>query len=152
MVDPHEITHDACSSAFRVAFIRRVGVGTGKVSYRELEDATGIPVRTLKSYQEGPKMPCALNEKILAAFFGPAFASELLAPAGLGGVEWIERAESVSAIGAAADLSRVVSELTERLLDGRFCHRDRAAMGPKLILLASKMEEQGKAMMDDVPG
>jgi len=151
MIDPDSITHDVTVAAFRLAFIRRVGVGKDKVSYSDLQDGTGILVKTLKTYAEGNNMPQVDKIFKLCLFFGTDFASELLAIIGMGGVDWVESADSVNALASAARLSQAVSEITERLVDGVWCHRDCAAMGPKLLALSRVLEEQGKAMLDKVP-
>jgi len=151
MIDPEEITHARALATFRVAFIRRVGVGKAKVSYSDLQDGTGILVRTLKSWAEGQSLPHLDNVLKLCVFFGPEFTSEVLALAGQGGVEWVDEVAKPNAIGAACSLSQTVAEITERLADGVFDHRDCAEMGPKLVELATRMESQGKAMMRRVP-
>ena len=143
------LTHQTVQDVFRAAFMRRVGVGDTRTSYGDLQDATGIPVRTLKSWREGAAMPHLDNFLKLAAVFGPDFTSEFLRVIGQGGVEHIDQAEAVNAHECAADLAGVLSDITERLRDGKFCYRDRAAVAPQLLALAHKAEEQAKAMLDD---
>jgi transcriptional regulator with XRE-family HTH domain len=151
MFDPESVTHKEALSVFRSAFIRRVGIGKVKMSYGDLSDATGIQVRTLKSWSEGASMPHLDSLLKLCAVFGPDFTSEILSIVGQGGVENLEADNSVDALGTAADLIKVTNNIMERLQDGVFCHRDKASVGPLLLGLAHKIEEQGKAMLAAVP-
>ena len=80
------------------------------------------------------------------AHFGPAFASELLAPAGLGGVERVAVADA-DPQGTAADLVRAANDILDRLRDGRFDHRDRLATAPALLELSRELESQARSMM-----
>lgn len=146
MID--EISHKRALEVFHCAFVRRVGVGPARVSYSELERLTDIPVRTLKSWREGAAMPQLENLLKLAAVFGPAFMSELLHPIGQGGVELIDHARS-DAVTCLADLAAPLHDISRRLADGVFCHADKASVGPQLIDLAHRIEEQGQAMLDE---
>ncbi len=74
-----------------------------------------------------------------------AFASELLAPAGLGGVERVAVADA-DPRGMASDLVAAAHDLLERLRDGKFCHVDRAETAPKLLELSRGIEAQARAM------
>lgn len=148
MIDPEGITHKTALNVFRLAFARRVGVGETKASYGDLQDNTGIPIRTLKSWHDGQAMPHIDNLLKLCVVFGPDFTTEILVVAGQGGVENLEIDEQVNAMGTAADLVKMTNEITERLRDGVFCHRDRAVTGPKLLELSRALEAQGKAMLE----
>ncbi len=145
MTDPAHIIHDDVQEVFCDAFRRRVGRGTGKVGLDVLADATGFDVRTLKSWRDGENTPCFYRMLRLCAYFGPGFTSEILAPAGQGGVEDLAPA-SVDPQAAATDMVTAAGQLLERLRDGRFCHVDRAVMGPLLIEMSRAMEAQGRAM------
>lgn len=148
MIDPEEITHDAALDVFRAAFMRRVGVG--KMSYSDLHEATGLRVRTLKSWRDGQSMPQLDSWLRLCRVFGPAFTSECLHLIGQGGVDAIEPTRS-DAPGCCADLARQLGEITDRLRDGVFDHADKAAVGPQLIALARELERQGRAMQAEHP-
>ncbi len=87
----------------------------------------------------------------LCAYFGPGFTSEILAPAGQGGVEDIVPVE-IDPQAAATDMVTAAGQLLERLRDGHFCHVDRAAMGPLLIEMSRAMEAQGRAMTGKTDG
>jgi len=152
MIDAEQITHKTAVDVFRSSYVRRVGVGTGRMSYADLFDLTGIPVRTLKSWPTTEVMPHLDNFLKLCVVFGPGFASEVLGIAGLGGVERMEESLAINAMSSASGLVSVANELLVRLEDGVFCHRDKAAMGPKMIELSRKIEEQGKAMLANLPG
>jgi hypothetical protein len=145
MTDPHEITQQNVHDAFVVAYRRRVGVGRDRIGLSDLQDATGIEARTLRSWRETDTMPHLVNLLKLAALFGPAFVDEILHPVGMGGVQRLDIARS-NPIGCMADMTQVAAEISERLRDGVFCHRDKAAVGPMLVELAHLIEEQGEAM------
>ena len=148
MTDPEELTHETALHAFRVAFMRRVG--QQGMSYGDLSDKTGIQVRTLKSWRDGQAMPHLGNWLKLCGVFGPDFASECLHVVGLGGVEAI-RDTPVDVPGCVADLAEQINNITHRLLDGSFCHRDKAETGPQLLRLAAMLEQQARAMLGDIP-
>ena len=146
MIQPDEITHKTVQEVFREALGRRAGRGPGKIALTDLSDATTIETRTIKAWRDGETMPQLHNLLRLCAYFGPAFASEILSPAGLGGVEDIETT-AIDAPTTAADLVKTAHDLLERLRDGVFCHRDKAACGPILLSLSRQLEAQGRAMM-----
>ena len=145
MPDPALITHDIAGECFLDAFRRRVGRGPGKISVADLADAIDVQARTIKAWRDGGTMPHWAHMLRVCANFGPAFTSELLAPAGLGGVELLARV-CADPQGTATDLVEAAHGLLERLRDGRFCHRDRADMAPKLLELSRALEAQAKAM------
>ena len=149
MIDPETITHKTALAVFQAAFIRRVGAGPGRLSYGDLSDSTGIPVRTLKSWREGAAMPQLESILRLGAAFGPTFVNELLQVIGQGGAEYLDRAEAFSPMGTTADLVGAANEITERLRDGDFSSRDAAEVGPRLLELAVELEAVGKAMIRD---
>ncbi len=145
MPNPSLITHNSVAEVFQDAFRRRVGRGPGKISLAELADALDINPRTVKSWRDGDTLPQIMGLMRVCAHLGPAFTSEVLSPAGLGGVEMlgIARADPEA---AAADLVAVAHSLLDRLRDGHFCHRDRAEMAPVLLELSRSMEAQANAM------
>ena len=143
--DPALITHDIAGECFLDAFRRRVGRGEGKISVAELADAIDVQGRTVKAWRDGDTMPYWALMLRLCCYFGPAFTSELLAPAGLGGVERVAPA-SVDPQGTATALVAAAHNLLDRLNDGTFCHRDRAASAPALLELSRQLEAQARAM------
>ena len=145
MVNPALITHDIAAEAFLDAFRRRVGLGSGKVSVADLADALEVQARTVAAWRDGETMPNWEHVLRVCAFFGPAFACEILAPAGLGGVERVEVA-AVDPEGTALDLVAAALDLLQRLHDGRFNHRDRAETAPRLLELSRQLEGQAKAL------
>ena len=141
------ISHDLAQEVVTDAIRRHVGRGK-RFSVASLSEATGIDERTLKSYRAGDTCPALHFQLEIARCLGddgPAFMNEILAIAELGGVERLERAK-VDALGTAGELSVVVTEILERLQDGKFCHRDQAQVGPLLRALAGKLEAQATAM------
>ncbi|MBT4075692.1 MAG: hypothetical protein HOE78_03830 [Gammaproteobacteria bacterium] len=151
MIDPETITHDNALDVFRAAYTRRVGVGHEKMSYGQLSDTIGVQVRTLKSWRDSQSMPHMDSLLKLCVVFGPDFTSEILTVAGQGGVENIDPSTRSNAHAAAADITDVLAEITTRLRDGVFCHRDKAATAPLMLDLSHKLEEQAKAMLSEVP-
>ena len=143
--DPALISHDLAGEAFADAFRRRVGRGTGKISVADLADALDIQPRTVRAWRDSETLPHWTAMLRLCCHFGPAFASEILGPAGLGGVEPVALVRA-DPDGTAADLVATAHDLLERLRDGTFCHRDRAAMAPKLLELSRALESQARAM------
>ena len=145
MTNPPLISHDIAAEAFLDAFRRRVGRGEGKISVADLADDIDVQARTVKAWRDGDTMPHWAHMLRVCALFGPAFTSELLAPAGLGGVERVAVANA-DPQGIATDLVDVAGDLLQRLRDGKFCHVDRAEAAPKLLELSREMESQARAM------
>lgn len=146
MTDIDAITQQTVHDVFLLSYRRRVGVGRD-IGLSDLQDATGIEARTLRSWRETETMPHLTNFLKLCAFFGPAFTSEILHVIGQGGVDSMQHGDC-NAHRCVADLISQAHEISERLRDGVFCHQDRAIVGPQLIRLARKLEEQGRAMID----
>ena len=145
MPEPSLITHDIAAESWHDAFRRRVGRGEGKISVADLADALDVQARTVKAWRDGDTLPHWTLMLRVCAHFGPAFASELLAPAGLGGVERVAVADA-DPQGTAADLVRAANDILDRLRDGRFDHRDRAQTAPALLELSRELESQARAM------
>ena len=145
MPDPGLITHATAAECFHDAFRRRVGRGPDKIGVADLADAIDVQARTVKAWRDGDTLPHWALMLRVCAHFGPAFTSEILTPAGLGGVEPVATA-TADPQGTAADLVQAAHDLLERLRDGTFCHRDRAAMAPKLLELSRALEAQARAM------
>ena len=143
--DPALITHVVAAESWHDAFRRRVGRGEGKISVADLADALDVQARTVKAWRDGDTLPHWTLMLRVCAHFGPAFASELLAPAGLGGVERVAVADA-DPQGTAADLVRAANDILDRLRDGRFDHRDRAQTAPALLELSRELESQARAM------
>ncbi|MEE9159992.1 MAG: hypothetical protein V3U60_16605 [Gammaproteobacteria bacterium] len=145
MPDPTLITHDVVAEVFQDAFRRRVGRGVDKISLANLADALDINPRTVKAWRDGDTLPQIMGLMRVCAYFGPAFTSEILFPAGLGGVETLVPVQA-DPQGTARGLVAMAHDILERLADTRFCHRDRAAVGPKLLELSRALEAQANAM------
>jgi hypothetical protein len=143
-----DLTHETILHHFRLAFMRRVG-GRG-MPFAELADKTGLQVRTLKAWRDGQTMPHLGNWLTLCAVLGADFASETLHIVGMGGVEPVDVGHS-NAPQCVAELAEQVNNITHRLVDGKFCHSDKAATGPQLIRLAALLEQQGRAMLGELP-
>lgn len=146
MTNPALITHNVVAEAFQDAFRRRVGRGPNKVSITDLADALDMNARMIKAWRDGDTLPQLMGLMRLCAYFGPAFTSEILSPAGLGGVETLAPVQ-VDAQGTATNLAAVVHEYLERLRDGVFCHQDKAAMAQTVLEISRELEAQGNAML-----
>jgi len=140
------ISTDVVQEVVTDALRRYVG-RTKQVSVSDLAGSSGMADKSIYAILEGNHIPSFATLLNLALHLPPSFMSEALRPAGLGGVEIIEP-QNVDAPGTMAELSRHCAEMAERLKDGKFCHRDRAAMGPQLIELARALEAQGRAMIE----
>lgn len=141
MADPTLITHDIAAEAFLDAFRRRVGLGAGKLSVADLADALEVQPRTVKAWRDGETMPHWSHMLRVLAYFGPAFTCEVLAPAGLGGVERVAvPTAQADPEGIAAALIAVAHDIMQRSCTGRFDHRDRAEIEHQLRELSRKSE------------
>ena len=109
MTDPTFITHEVAAEAFCDAFRRRVGLGPGKVRLDELSDMLEIDARTLKAWRDGETVPQFHKLLRLCVHFGPAFTSEILHPAGQGGVDEMQSVP-IDTQGAATDLVATAGE------------------------------------------
>lgn len=148
MTDIVQITHGIANEAFLDAFRRRVGLGTGKIPVTYLADALEVQARTVKAWRDGETMPQWTHMLRVMAYFGPAFACEILEPAGLGGIERVSVPDPQDADpqDIAADLIAAGNDVLQRTRNGRFDHRDSAETAPRLMELARKLEAQAKAM------
>lgn len=147
MVDPRTISSELCQETFTDAFRRHVGRGK-RWSAGDLSETSGIDERTINGYQAGEVAPSLYRLLRIAAVLGPAFMSDVLAPAGMGGVERLDP-EVSDAQAVARALVRQGGLVLDRLADGVFCHRDKAITGPELIELAAKIERHGRAMCEE---
>ena len=122
--------------------------GEARARYRSPTWRTPIDVqaRTVKAWRDGDTLPQWTALLRLCCHFGPAFTSELLTPAGLGGVERVAQTDA-DPEGTVADLVEATHNLCERLRDRVFCHRDCRESGPRLLELSRTLEARARAMM-----
>jgi hypothetical protein len=146
MIDAEEITQEDVQDAFVAAFKRRVG--PGKMDIAELANKTGIPVRTLKSYRDREALPGMVNNLRICVVLGPDFASEIMHPAGLGGVESIEL-QPLDGPATNTMLTQLVCVLTRALEDGQIDHLEKLDLAPLFLRASRACEAQGKACLDD---
>ena len=99
----------------------------------------------MKSWRDGDTMPYWMHMLRVCAYFGPAFTSEILVPAGMGGVDLVADVER-DPQGTATDLIAAAHDILDRLRDGRFCHVDRAETAPVLLELSRQIEAQARAL------
>jgi hypothetical protein len=121
------VSHDAAQRALEDAMRIRVGFGK-RFTFSQLEDATGIPERTLRSYcGEGatPGMNALLS---LFAVLGPSFTNDILALTGqTAQPSSAADPEHMRIIGMMGTLTAMLSKSLE---DGHVDHREEAQMRP----------------------
>lgn len=90
-----------------------------------LAERVGEEARDLRRWADGTKMPAHVLVLLLGAL-PRHLADKLILPSGLRLVcrEQAEKANALRAAAAACDFSR---DVTERMADGEWCHRDDAA-------------------------
>ncbi len=145
MKHPHYITQDLVREAITDAIRRFVGLGK-QFSADEVAAKTGIDVRTVRSYLSGESPPSIHRLLRLGMVLGPPFLNEILLIANLGGVKRLGQAE----VDAPETVREMVSQtklMLDRLADGNFDHRERAATGRELLKLAGRLNEQATAML-----
>ena len=145
MSDPSLITHDTAAEAFLDAFRRRVGLGPGKLSVADLADALEVQARTVKAWRDGETLPQWTHLLRVCAFFGPSFTCEILAPAGLGGVERLDIPDA-DPEATVASLIAAAHDIMQRRRNGRLDHRARAEIAPRLLELSRELEAQATAL------
>lgn len=119
------ISHDAAQRSLEDALRLRVGQGR-RFSFYALEDATGIPARTLRSYAGEGATPGLFAFLSLCAVLGPSFTSDVLAPCGQSACATEE--SEADYMGALAVMGEGVAMLAEALSDGKVDHRERAVI------------------------
>ncbi len=149
MVDFDAITQGIAQETFTEAFRQFVGRSENKpFTYGQVHDATGITVKTLKSYAEGAACPCWYKLLKLFNLFGPEFVTKCLHPAGLGGVERISP-DAMDENETLRLLVQEANEIVQRQADGVFCHRDRKEVADQLLKLSRSFEQTAKAWLED---
>jgi len=129
MIDAHGISSDLSREAFTDALRRYVGHGK-RWSVHALAEEAGLDARTVAAYRGGETAPSLANMLRLFAVLPPAFADEVLALSGLGGVKRLqgERADSLelntNVTGLAAMIARHLSD------DRRIDHTEEAEQEP----------------------
>ncbi len=144
------ISTDTVQEALTDAVRRHVGKGK-LFSTSDFAALAGVSEKTVYAIREGGLIPSFETLLRFATILPVSFMSDIISPAGLGGVERIER-PPVNAPGVLADLADRCASVSDRLRDGVFCHVDCSVTGPELIELAHKLEAQGRAMIEKAGG
>jgi hypothetical protein len=144
MKKPARISTDLMIDIHADALCRHVG-RTHAMSVPDLSDLTGLDERTINSYRNREHAPSLMRALQIAMHLPADYINDLILIAGLGGATSVDKVP-VDAPEITANLAQVVSELTHRLRDGRFCHQDKAAMAPALRELSRLCAEQAAAM------
>ncbi len=114
-------------------------MGLGKqYSVAAFARATGIPERTIKSYQGGQATPGLSYLLCMMAELPPEFADRILALAGLGNVTNIRRdmASSLEVHALAANLNTLIAAALAD--DGMIDHQEEAGIEPAVRALQSQ--------------
>ena len=117
------ISHDAAQRSLEDALRLRVGSGK-RFSFDSLEDATGIPSRTLRSYAGEGATPGLHALLSLFAVLGPSFTSDVLAETGQAAQPTSEA--DADYMGALSLFGSATSQIAEAMADGKIDHRERA--------------------------
>ena len=128
------ITQEIAQEAFTDALRRRVGPGRG-VAICDLAASTGISKRNIDNWRAGGSIAQGENMARLVAVFGLEFLKEVYAPS----LACTEEETPEEVLTRAVDL---MHEMHHRKADdGVICHKDRAALAPKLIKMGQIGEE-----------
>lgn len=156
MLNPQDITTDLVRE--RTADAIRARCGPGKpLSVDALVEATGLDRRTVEAYRRGEATPCLSKLLRIAAVLGPALLNDVVAMAGLGGLERLSGDGQPDSYALNAELTQAVATMGRHLADGRFDHREmaeqREMVGAMADLLARWMaayDHQGRASAGNV--
>ena len=133
MTDVPAYSHDHVTR--RLAATLRLYVGRGQpYSAESLAEATGIPERTIRSYQMGHATPGLTNLLALIRCLGGVFAGAILEDAGVAAVlvrDDLDADPRELATLKAESLARLVAALE----DGRIDHTE----APELLALARRL-------------
>ena len=107
------VSAEITKEALQRALCRRVGTGRG-ISVSQAADALGMSERALRDAMAGRSMPLLHNAWSMCRLFGPTFASEIGAPAGLviADAADTEAAKKLQRAFGAADALRAVAMIT----------------------------------------
>jgi hypothetical protein len=137
MSDPHSISPEASQIRLTEALRKYVGLGR-QYSVTAFAKATGIPERTLKSYQGGQATPGLGYLLRMMAVLPPEFADMVLSVAGLGNVSRTDRsnANSLAVHALASELNSLIAQALAN--DGMIDHIEEAEMEPTVRSLQSR--------------
>lgn len=133
------IKQEFVQDRFTDAFRKYVGL-CKKISLIALSEDTGIEERTLKAYQAGDTCPSLTRFLQISAALGPAFVNECLNLIEFGGCKVLD-GEARDGLNLAADLSSLLSKLTEALRDGKIDHAERAELSHAISTLTPHLEK-----------
>lgn len=131
------ITQEAVQKRLTEALRKYVGLGR-PFSVAGFAKATGIPERTIKSYQGGQAAPGLAYLLRMMMVLPPEFADMVLAPAHLGNVSRIHRDQ-----GSSLDVHALASQLNSLIAqaladDGIIDHLEEAEMEPTVRSLQAR--------------
>lgn len=147
MKNPPLVSHEAAAAAVRDALALYCGRGRRYTS-PALEEPTGIPSRTLLSYQSGDACPPLHNFLSLACVLGPGFFNAALRDTPFEVRE--TGPDPVAPAETLAESCAFSASLAEALRDGRIDHRERPeilahvrALQASLTALAAQLTAVG---------
>ncbi len=121
------ISHEAAQRALEDALRIRVGQGK-RYSFDSLDDASGVPSRTIRSYAGEGATPGLAGFLSLCATLGPSFTSDVLSLAGQSAASADETdPEHMRTLEASGEF---IATLSKALGDGKVDHREAAQMQP----------------------
>lgn len=129
------IAQDLAQARFTASF--RLFVGRGRpYALDALAAATGIPPATLKSYQDGRATPGHGYLLTLIRALPVEFAAAVLEPAGISHLARLDDdAAGATSYALNATVTALCGSLGAALADGRFDHREEAALEPQVRAL-----------------
>jgi hypothetical protein len=102
--------------------------GRGKMSFAELETASGVPERSLQGYSSGQnQMPLYAVMSVMAVL-PVGFGQILLAPSGKNVVEGDEAVTGTLALNVT--VHKLAEMIARHIADGRIDHREEASEAP----------------------
>lgn len=118
-----QLSADRLQSAFTMAFSDCVGTygGDGKMTLHELNEATGIKLRTLESYRDGETVPRAHGLLLIMEVLPERFTNRLLAEIGMGGAKRMAP-EDIDLHMIASDSAFFTNMFVNHMSDGRIDH------------------------------
>jgi len=137
MSETGEITQEAVQKRLTEALRKYVGLGR-PYSVAEFAKATGIPERTIKSYQGGQATPGLAYLLRMMGVLPPEFTDMILVPANLVNVSRIHRGH-----GSSLDVHALASQLNSLIAqaladDGMIDHLEEAEMEPTVRSLQAR--------------
>lgn len=137
MSDPQSISQELVQKRLTEALRKHVGLGRS-FSVSDFSVATGIPERTIKSYQGGQATPGLSYLLRMMAVLPVEFTDMVLSPAGLGNVSRTDGTgtNSLAVHAMASELNSLIAQALAN--DGVIDHREESEMEPTVRSLQAR--------------